>query len=175
MNALSCVRIFPAILIFVVHALAVAPQCAFGAFRGGEPAALVSVEYIGINPAVASMDAGTPFIFGDASQSLSSARFGGDPAFENAFLLRPNTALTLEFLTVEDFSAQGVPLPGETLAKQQIKKGDVYLFRHHVPEGMPNLMVCAAGGQARHCWTPLFSGKDGSVELDPGFIVFTKD
>ena len=172
MKTLSCVRVLPTILIFVLHVLAVSPQCALGE---GEPAALVSVEHIGVNPAVESIDAETPFIFGDAKQSLSSTKFGGDPAYEDAFLLRPEIALTLEFLTVEGFSEQGAPLPGEPFAKQELNKGDVYLFRHQVPEGMPNLIVCAARDQERYCWVPRFSGIDGSVELDPGFIVFKKD
>ena len=172
MEAVSCVRVLPVFLIFVFHVMAVAPQSALGA---NEPAALVSVEYIGVNPAIESINAETTFIFGDAKRSLSSIKLGGDPAHENAFLLRPKTALTLEFLTVGDFSPQGVPLPGESLAKLALNKGDVYLFRHHVPEGMPNLIVCAARDQERRCWIPRFSGVDGSAELDPGFIVFKKD
>jgi len=172
MQALPNIRVLPATLIFVFHIVVVCPQCALG---GSDPAALVSVEHIGVNPAIESIDANTPFIFGDAAQSLSSTTFGGDPSQEDAFLLRPQTALILEFVAVGNFSAQGKPLPGASLAKQALNKGDVYLFRHHVPEGMPNLMVCAVGGQMRHCWTPRFSGKDGSVEPDPGFIVFKKD
>ena len=137
-----------------------------------EPSAMVSVQYIGVNPAVESIDADTPFIHGDVAKSLSSAKLGGDPASENAFLLRTKKSLKLEFVMVEGFSQQGQPIPGDLLDSVTLEKGVVYLFRHHVPEGMPNLLVCAKDEIARLCWTPRFSGVDGSVELDPGFVLF---
>ena len=124
---------------------------------------LVSVEYIGVNPAVESIDADAPSISGDIHDSLTSSK------------LRSQKDLILEFFTVGDFTAQGRPTPGELLGKYSLKNGDVYLFRHHVPEGMPNLIVCARAGKTFSCWVPRFSGVDGSVELDPGFAPFTKN
>lgn len=137
-----------------------------------DAAAMISVEYIGVNPALESIDAGTPFLFGDVETSLSASRLGGDPSFENAFLLRPTQPLLLEFFAVDGFSPEGKLLPGEVLERQALRKGEVYLFRHHVPEGMPNLLVCGHDGVARRCWTPRFSGMDEAVKLDPGFVLF---
>ena len=145
------------------------------ASAAGDPDPLISVEYIGVNPALESIDSGSPEFSGDIMQSLSSAKLGSDPADESAFLLRLQKNLALEFCTVSGFSAQGRPLPGESLAKYSLPEGEVYLFRHHVPEGMPNLLVCARAGAERLCWAPRFSGMDGSVELDPGFILFEKN
>lgn len=136
---------------------------------------LVSVEYIGVNPAVESIDADAPSISGDIHDSLTSSKLGGDRTSESAFLLRSQKDLILEFFTVGDFTAQGRPTPDELLGKYSLKNGDVYLFRHHVPEGMPNLIVCARAGKTFSCWVPRFSGVDGSVELDPGFAPFTKN
>jgi len=156
--------------------------CALPALAASTVAPLVSVEYLGVNPAVASIYAKVPRLFGDVGPSLSSSVLHGDPASEDAFLLRPQTTLTLEFLTVEKLSAQGHPLPGRPLIKRTLNKGDVYLFRHHVPEGMPNLMVCAVREREarplreRRCWIPRFSGMDGgTLYMDPGFILFSKD
>ncbi len=144
-------------------------------FAASGNAPLVSVEYVGVNPAVESINVDAPSISGDTQESLSSAKLGGDRTLENAFLLRSQKALALKFYTVGDFTAQGTPALGDLLAEHQLQKGEVYLFRHLVPEGMPNLLVCAQDETEQLCWTPRFSGVDGSVELDPGFIPFTRD
>lgn len=145
------------------------------AFAANGNASLVSVEYIGVNPNVESITTHAPSISGDTQESLSSARLGGDRTLESAFLLRSQKALVLKFYTAGDFTAQGIPAPGDILAEHQLQKGEIYLFRHLVPEGMPNLLVCAQDETERLCWIPRFSGVDGSVELDPGFILFKKD
>jgi hypothetical protein len=175
MTALYRMLIAPAICLTAFLMLVVATR---GVAAAETPfPALILVEHLGVNIAAESIDAGTGEICGDVAQSLSSAKLGGDPALENAFLLRLQTAITLEFFTVEGISEQGVPIPGESLAKYGLQAGDVYLFKHHVPEGMPNLIVCAVtqrGQERRSCWTPRFSGIDGSLELDPGFGRFSK-
>jgi hypothetical protein len=159
-----------------IACFAMLAACAPPALAASKVAPLVSVEHLGVNPAVASIYAKVPRLFGDVGPSLSSSVLHGDPASEDAFLLRPQTALNLEFFTVENLSAQGHPLPGRSLIKRALNKGDVYLFRHHVPEGMPNLMVCAARERERHCWIPRFGGMDGdSLYLAPGFILFAND
>ena len=167
-------HIFLSAAVIVCCAMLVA--YALPALAASKAAPLVSVEHLGVNPAIASIYAKVPRLFGDVGPSLSSSVLHGDPASEDAFLLRPQTALTLEFFTVENLSAQGHPLPGRLLIKRVLNKGDAYLFRHHVPEGMPNLMVCAVREQERRCWIPRFSSMDGgSLYMDPGFILFTKD
>ena len=83
--------------------------------------------------------------------------------------------LALQFFSVSGFSEQGVPLPGDIVSAFFVGKGEAYLLRHHVPEGMPNLIVCARDEKDTACWGPRFRGVDGSVELDPGFVLFTKN
>ncbi len=72
--------------------------------------ALISVEYIGINPDINAIDANSPEILGDVLQSIASQKLGTDPALENAFLLRPSKALILEYFAVTDLSPEGKPL-----------------------------------------------------------------
>ena len=57
------------------------------------------------------------------------------------------------------------PTPGEILRKIALKKGEACRVRFLVPEGMPQIMVCADDT----CGTPEFSGMDGSLLLGPGF------
>ena len=83
--------------------------------------------------------------------------------------------LTLEFCAVEGFTEQGKLIPGETLATHSLQTGEVYLFGHLVPEGVPNLLVCARDGQNLLCLAPRFSGQDDSVLLEPGFVLFKKN
>ena len=98
-------------------------------FAASGNAPLVSVEYVGVNPAVESINVDAPSISGDTQESLSSAKLGGDRTLENAFLLRSQKALALKFYTVGDFTAQGTPALGDLLAEHQLQKGEVYLFR----------------------------------------------
>lgn len=83
----------------------------------------------------------------------------------NSFQLRANENLTLTFrkavLNEEDYSLA----PGEVLSKISLKEGESSLLKALIPEGVPNLMVCAD----EVCWTPGFSGEDGSLIVSAGF------
>jgi hypothetical protein len=61
-------------------------------------------------------------------------------------------------------------LPGE----QILRKGEAFVLRMRVSEGIPNLVVCltdmGSEGKERICWTPRFNGGDGALTLDPGFV-----
>ena len=150
--------IFLAVLIFSL------PVWAAGA---REP--LIRVKHLGINPVEELLKEHATFIVAEGNP-LKSERSAAD-----VFLLWPERPLALQFFSVSGFSEQGVPLPGDIVSAFFVGKGEAYLLRHHVPEGMPNLIVCARDEKDTACWVPRFSGVDGSVELDPGFVLFTKN
>ncbi|GAB1409550.1 hypothetical protein MASR1M90_07040 [Desulfovibrionales bacterium] len=136
---------------------------------------LVSVEYVGVNPPIESIKndlVSSEILLGDVALSLSATLFGTDPTVEHAFLLRPEKELLLEFFTVDGYSDQGVPLPGQLLATHTLHPGNVFLFRHLVPEGIPNLLLCVQDETGSYYWYPRFSGVDGFIELDQGFSHF---
>lgn len=87
----------------------------------------------------------------------------------NSFQLRANENLTLTFrkavFNEEDYSLA----PGEILSKISLKERESCLFKALIPEGVPNLMVCAD----EVCWTPGFSGEDGSLVVSAGFEQFS--
>ncbi|MDY0275373.1 MAG: hypothetical protein RBR42_08040 [Desulfomicrobium sp.] len=139
-------------------------------------AALISVQYIGVDldmETITQLLDPSESLLGDVTQSLSFQIHGSEKTLENCFLLRPQQPVLLEFFTVDGFSDQGIPLPGQLLAEHKLQVGDVFLFRHLVPEGMPNLLLCAQDETGRYYWHPRFSGMDGSLELNQGFIHFT--
>jgi hypothetical protein len=172
-QALQRIQDFSAASRTDIFKFVVASQYADTASEASSP--LVSVEHLGVNIAAESIQTETGFIAGDVKQSLSSSKLGSDPVFEDAFLLRSQTEVTLTFLAMEDFSAQNAPLPDKTLARHDLKKDEVYLFKHQIPKDMPNLIVCAQGGGMRRYWIPRFSDVDGSLMLDPGFASFNKN
>lgn len=139
-------------------------------------ATLVSVEYVGnIQDVEWAKNLSSPNIIGDVSpQSLSSKLFGSDPAHESMFILRASKALSLEIFTVEDIADNGKPIQGKLVGKFALPANGEYLLRHQVPEGMPNLLICAQNAATRHCWYPRFSGVDGLVEMDPGFVRYKR-
>lgn len=138
-------------------------------WAAGETALLIRVKHLGINPVEGSIKEHATFIVAEGNP-LESERSAAD-----VFLLWPERPLALQFFSVSGFSEQGVPLPGDIVSAFFVGKGEAYLLRHHVPEGMPNLIVCARDEKDTACWVPRFSGVDGSVELDPGFVLFTKN
>lgn len=139
----------------------------------GEP--LLSVEDLGLDPDLEAITKDNPSLIGDTQKSLSSIHFGNDTTAENIFLLRAQKTLVLKFYAVGDYTAQGQPIPGELLAEHLLQQGDAYLFRHLVPEGMPNMVICAQDEISKKCWIPRFSGLDGTLELDPGFVLFNEN
>lgn len=128
---------------------------------------LVAVQYVE-DPSKMSLDA---VVDGDI-QDIVSHQYSGDLQELKDFLIRPQQPLIIEIRSVSGFVA-GQATPGEvTHASKVIKPGEAYLLSHAVPEGMPNLLVCAKTDSKRLCWAPSFSGVDGSLILAPGFILY---
>ena len=111
---------------------------------------------------------------GDIHDSVSLRLFGGTMQDLTFFLLWPQESVTVEICRVGDFAA-GQPIPGEVVgAGKAVLPGESYIFSHVIPEGMPNLLVCARTESKRLCWAPAFSGVDGSLMFSPGFVPYVK-
>ena len=142
------------------------------AVMGEDAVRLISVKHLGINPVVDINSLNTSAAIKNSDQYfLINTLDSDDAAAADGFLLQAHQDLTLEFHAIDDFSPQGEAILGEELAAYPLQSGEVFCLRHLVSEGMPNLLVCAKTSADTWCWAPRFSGLDGSLELDPGFIL----
>lgn len=100
-----------------------------------------------------------------ASAPRASNRCG---AQEADFSLRAERALTLEQRTITGYN------DGFTYGKRTssaMKRGDTQTLNVCISEGIPALEICAKAGGQEKCWTPTYSGEDGSLVLAPGFAL----
>ncbi|MDL2313512.1 hypothetical protein LJC36_00860 [Desulfovibrio sp. OttesenSCG-928-C14] len=150
-------------LILSLPCMALAAQ----AEGAGAQKALVAVQYVEDSSQM-NLDA---VVDGDI-QDIVSHQYSGDLQDLKDFLIYPQQPLIIEICAVSGF-ADGQATPGEvTHTSKVIKAGEAYMLSHLVPEGMPNLLVCAKTDSKRLCWAPLFSGVDDSLILAPGFILY---
>lgn len=102
-----------------------------------------------------------------ASAPRASNRCG---AQEADFSLRAERELTLEQRTITGYN------DGFTYGKRTssaMKRGDTQTLNVCISEGIPALEICAKAGGQEKCWTPTYSGEDGSLVLAPGFALAT--
>ena len=98
-----------------------------------------------------------------ASAPRASNRCG---AQEADFSLRAERDLTLEQRTITGYN------DGFTYGKRTssaMKRGDTQKLNVCISEGIPALEICAKADGQEKCWTPAYSGEDGSLVLAPGF------
>ena len=136
---------------------------------------LVTVQDLGTNSETIVMNdlvSPSETLIKQIADPLSSTTANLDPGLKNTFLLRAQQNIILRFFTVAGFTDQGIPLPDQLLEAHELQPEQVLVFRHLVPEGMPNLLLRAQGQDGHYYWYPRFSGMDGSLELDPGFTLF---
>ena len=80
---------------------------------------------------------------GNIHDFISLNLFGGNLRALYFLLLWPKSPLTIEICRVCGLM-NGKATPGKIMAESQtIKPGEAYIFGHHLPEGIPNLLVCA--------------------------------
>ena len=137
---------------------------------GGE-VPLVAVQYVDKTVKI-DWDA---VVAGDIQDSVSYGLFGGKMSDLEEFLLRPRQPVIFEICRAGEMVDGNVP-PGEIVAQSEvIQPGEIYIFSHNVPEGMPTLFVCAKTDAKRLCWAPAFSGEDGSLMVSPGFALYKQE
>ena len=100
-----------------------------------------------------------------ASAPRASNRCG---AQEADFSLRAERDLTLEQRTITGYN-DGFTYGNRT--SSAMKRGDTQTLNVCISEGIPALEICAKGGGQEKCWTPAYSGEDGSLVLAPGFAL----
>lgn len=93
---------------------------------------------------------------------------------QTRFTLEAKTPLTLNLKELEFNEKTSTVDPARITFSRRLGTGETYSFSHLVPEGIPNLTVCAtaeSGPEANRelCWIPFFSGEDGSLMMDAGF------
>ena len=93
---------------------------------------------------------------------------------QTRFTLEAKTPLTLNLKEVAFNEKTSTLDPVRVTFSRHLRAGETYTFSHLVPEGIPDLTVCATAesgpaAQQELCWTPFFSGKDGSLMMDAGF------
>ena len=109
-----------------------------------------------------------------AAPALVEVRHAPEADGKTRFTLTAKQPLTLAFKELVFNEKTDDVEPTRTLSTRRLRAGESETFSHLVPEGAPNLRVCAtaaSGPEAKRerCWTPFFSGEDGSLILDEGF------
>ena len=95
------------------------------------------------------------------------------PDGKTRFTLKAKVPLTLSLKDMAFDEKRGDIAPVRIRETRQMKAGETYTFSQMVPEGIPDLSVCAraeSGPETELCWTPFFSGEDGHLILAPGFV-----
>ena len=99
-----------------------------------------------------------------------------EPAAEGqtSFTLEAKTPLTLNLKELEFNEKTSTVNPARITFSRRLGTGETYSFSHLVPEGIPNLTVCATAESGTEmnrelCWIPFFSGEDGRLLMDAGF------
>ena len=104
---------------------------------------------------------------------------GGTPRASNRcgaqeadFSLRAERPLTLVQRAITGLNDDGKFSYGNSTSSA-MKRGDTQTINACISEGIPTLEICATpeGGGAERCWTPAYSGNDGSLMLAPGFAL----
>ena len=89
------------------------------------------------------------------------------------FTLKAKVPLTLILKDMAYDEKLGNITPVRIRETRRLKPGGSYIFSHLIPEGIPDLSICAQTGSSPEtelCWTPSFSGEDGHLILAPGFV-----
>lgn len=89
-------------------------------------------------------------------------------AQEADFSLRAERDLTLEQRVITGYN------DGFTYGSRSsstMKRGDTTRLNTCISEGIPALEICAKADGQEQCWTPAYSGEDGSLVLAPGFAL----
>lgn len=91
-------------------------------------------------------------------------------AQEADFSLRAERDLTLEQRAITGYN-DGFTYGNRT--SSAMKRGDTQKLNVCISEGIPALEICAKADGQEKCWTPAYSGEDGSLVLAPGFALAT--
>lgn len=105
----------------------------------------------------------------EGGQPRASNRCG---AQEADFILRAARDLTLTQRAITGVNDEGKFTYGSSTSTA-MKRGNTQTLNACISEGIPSLEICAKAGGQEKCWTPAFSGEDGSLVLAPGFALAT--
>ncbi len=109
-----------------------------------------------------------------ALQGFTIKEYATEPGVPNSLLIIPRNAATVVkvygLTYVQKGEAHELVPDKEPVYTEELGARDLFVLHLNMPETVPYFRVCLESGGKDACFTPGYSGMDGSLLLEPGFL-----